>query len=108
MTVTLPPQLEAMIEEKVLSGRYADANEVVQEALRLLDERDRLQRLRAALAIGLEQIERGEDVEYTPELLGVIDQAALRKFRDGKQPMPDVVPWTPAPLPFAGGQRGLR
>ena len=60
MNVTLPPQFEAMLEEKVTSGRYADASEVIQEALRLLDERDRLQHLRAALAIGLEQIERAK------------------------------------------------
>jgi antitoxin ParD1/3/4 len=92
MTVTLPPQLEAMIEEKATSGRYADASEVMEEALRLLDERDRLQHLRAALAIGLEQIERGEDVEYTPELLDEMDQAALTKFREGRQPKSDVVP----------------
>jgi antitoxin ParD1/3/4 len=62
MNVTLPPRFEALVEEKVMSGRYADASEVIQEALRLLDEHERLQHLRAALALGPEQIERGETV----------------------------------------------
>lgn len=39
-------KLEALIEEKVESGLYTSASEVVREALRLLDERDQMLALR--------------------------------------------------------------
>jgi antitoxin ParD1/3/4 len=40
MNVELTPELKQLIEEKVKSGRYDSATEVVQEALRLLEQRD--------------------------------------------------------------------
>src|SRR5262245_22535008 len=40
------PELEAVIDAKVESGRYTSATEVVREALRPLDEADHLQELR--------------------------------------------------------------
>ena len=43
MNVNLTPQLEEMIRQKVDSGMYNSASEVVRDALRLMDERDRLQ-----------------------------------------------------------------
>jgi antitoxin ParD1/3/4 len=92
MNVVLTPQLEAMIRERVESGRYASAADVVEEALRLLDERDRLEHLRSLLAVGLDQARRGETVEYTPELLEEIRQRAIERFRRGELPNPDVCP----------------
>ena len=46
MNVSLSPKLESLIQEKVTSGLYASASEVVREALRLLEERDRLREIR--------------------------------------------------------------
>ena len=61
MNVSLTPQLEDFVKDKVKSGRYHSASEVVREALRMLEERDlRLADLRKEIAIGLEQAERGE------------------------------------------------
>src|SRR5260370_7878781 len=42
MNVNLTPQLEEMIRQKVDSGMYNSASEVVRDALRLMDEKDRL------------------------------------------------------------------
>ena len=42
MNISLTPQLEEMIRQKVDSGLYNSASEVVREALRLMDERDRM------------------------------------------------------------------
>ena len=42
MNVNLTPQLEDMVRQKVSSGLYTSASEVVREALRLMDEQDRL------------------------------------------------------------------
>ena len=40
--VNLAPQLEDLVRSKVSSGMYTCASEVVREALRLMDEQDRL------------------------------------------------------------------
>ena len=90
MNVNLTPQLEAMVRRKVESGLYNNASEVVREALRLMEERDSLQRLRAALAIGQEQLDRGEGREYTPELMEEIKRQATENARLGK-PIPDEI-----------------
>lgn len=42
MNVNLTPHLEDLIKKKVASGLYNSASEVVREALRLMDEQDRL------------------------------------------------------------------
>lgn len=42
MNVNLTPQLEDLVRSKVASGLYTSASEVVREALRLMDEQDRL------------------------------------------------------------------
>lgn len=46
MNISLTPQLEELVKKKVESGLYGSASEVVRAALRLLEERDRLQGLR--------------------------------------------------------------
>ena len=46
MNVNLTPQLEELVRSKVASGLYTSASEVVREALRLLDEQDRLREAR--------------------------------------------------------------
>ncbi len=46
MNVSLTPELEALVRHKVESGRYLSASEVMREALRLLEERDKLEELR--------------------------------------------------------------
>lgn len=42
MNVNLTPQLEDLVRAKVSSGLYTSASEVVREALRLMQEQDRL------------------------------------------------------------------
>jgi antitoxin ParD1/3/4 len=92
MNVSLTPQLEAMIRERVDSGRYSNASEVVREALRLLEERKQLEHLRSLIAVGSEQAERGELIEWTPELMDEIDRRAEERFLRGEEPDPDVCP----------------
>jgi antitoxin ParD1/3/4 len=63
--VSLTPELEALIQEHVRSGRYTSASEVVREALRLPEDRDELRRLRLAelrskVAAGLDSLDRGQ------------------------------------------------
>ncbi len=65
MNVNLTPELEKLVREKVASGLYNSHSEVVRESLRLLVEQDRLrearvENLRSALAVGIQQADRGE------------------------------------------------
>jgi antitoxin ParD1/3/4 len=92
MNVSLTPELEAMIRQQVDSGRYNNASEVVREALRLLDEHERRQHLRSLLAVGLEQAQRGELVEFTPELVEDIVRRAKERFLRGEEPDRVVCP----------------
>ena len=92
MNVSLTPELENLVRQKVQTGLYNNASEVVREALRLLDERDRTRRLREAIGVGLAQAERGETTPLTPELLARIIQDAEEMARQGQQPNPDTCP----------------
>jgi len=65
MNISLTPELENFITNKVGSGLYNSQSEVVREGLRLLMERDRmvevrLDELRRQVAVGLEQARRGD------------------------------------------------
>jgi antitoxin ParD1/3/4 len=92
LSVTLAPQHEAFIRKKIESGLYSDADQVLGEALRLLEERDKLATLRAAVAIGDEQIARGEVVEWTPDLMERLKREATENARNGKPIKADVRP----------------
>jgi antitoxin ParD1/3/4 len=46
MEIVLPPEVEKLVEEKVASGEYPTAADVLRAALHLLDERDRVYRAR--------------------------------------------------------------
>jgi antitoxin ParD1/3/4 len=46
MNISLTPHFEAMIREKIASGSYNSASEVVREALRLLEQEDRMRALK--------------------------------------------------------------
>jgi antitoxin ParD1/3/4 len=64
MKVSLTPQLQKFIEQRLKTGMYETASEVVREGLRLLKERDdadrrRLDALRADIAIGVAQADEG-------------------------------------------------
>ena len=72
MNVSLTPEQVRFIEEKVQTGRYQTAAEVVREGLRLLMERDSdaqrrfdawREEVRRKIDLGLEQAKRGELVD---------------------------------------------
>jgi antitoxin ParD1/3/4 len=46
MNINLTPRLEELVRNKVSSGRYTSASEVVREALRMMEEQDRLRVLK--------------------------------------------------------------
>ena len=68
MNVNLTPHLEDMVRQKVNSGLYTSASEVVREALRLMDEQDslraaKLEQLRQDIRAGLDS---GPAADWNP------------------------------------------
>jgi antitoxin ParD1/3/4 len=66
--ISISPEFKQFIKGQVALGAYATPSEVVGDALRLLQlhERDRealASGLRQKIAVGLEQLDRGETVE---------------------------------------------
>ena len=92
MAISMDPQLEELVHRKVASGLYGDANAVLREALELLDKRDRFEALRAAVAEGMAEIERGEYVTWTPELMDQLRHEAEEEERLGVPLCDDAIP----------------
>jgi antitoxin ParD1/3/4 len=59
MNISLTPELEKLVQDKVASGLYTSASEVIREALRLLRERDLRQEIK--LSELRSEIQRGLD-----------------------------------------------
>ncbi len=62
MDITLTPETERLVQEKIQRGQYASVDALVQEAVyRLVEENEEeLQETRAAIDGALEQSRRGE------------------------------------------------
>jgi antitoxin ParD1/3/4 len=81
MNVSLTRELEKFVNEKVESGRYSSASEVIREGLRLLQEHEELKQreiaaVRAKIDRGIAQLERGE---------GIPGSEAVRTLRRNRQ-----------------------
>ena len=68
MSIALKIEQEQFIEKKLKTGKYSSADEVIFEAFRLLEERDRhyeqwLQDTRQKVTDGLAQLDRGEGLD---------------------------------------------
>jgi len=65
MNVSLTPELERFVNERVERGLYPTPSEVVREALRLLKDRDLARdQIRADVQAGFDQLSRGEGRAY--------------------------------------------
>lgn len=78
MNISLTPQLEKLVQDRVKSGRYTSASEVIREALRLLETHDRaidngLAQLRADIEAGLRQLDEGKSSPF--------DDAAVERIK---------------------------
>ena len=68
MGISLRPETERKIRDQMEAGGYPSVDEVVQEGLRLLEERDRMKKsdldeVRRKIAVGLQQLDRGEGID---------------------------------------------
>jgi len=77
MNLSLTPELQQLIQNKVDSGMYANASEVVRDALRRMDERDPWRDLREFLAPRIAAAKRGDNVSESFE--SMIAEAETRR-----------------------------
>lgn len=84
MNVSLTPELEQYVQEKVSSGLYYSASEVIREGLRLLKEREQLQQMR--LQELRQDIQAGVDSGEVTSLNMQAVKAKARQRRQQRQP----------------------
>jgi len=88
MNVSLTPELEKLVTQKVESGLYQSASEVIREGLRLLDDQDRIREVhlhavRKKIKTGLDQLDRGEGIPGDQAYARMKQRSAA--FRKGKR-----------------------
>lgn len=87
MEITLPAELEKLINEKIESGYYDSPGEVVREGLQLLKEQDQLRQirreeLRGEIQKGIDDIREGRYKTYNSG-----EELAEEIIRRGKERM---------------------
>lgn len=86
MNVSLTPELEKYVQEKVETGRYTSASEVVREALRLLEQKDQdreraVKAFQAQLDQGLAQADAGDLVDGEEVFAKIRQKSRLRRAK---------------------------
>lgn len=89
MTVQLAPEIEALIQRHLASGRYDSETDVLLNAFEALDERqrERFVQLQQKVREGFEDPVR---ISVTPELIEEIEREVEARYSRGEQPSPDV------------------
>ena len=82
MNVSLTPELEKLVNQKVKTGRYQTASEVVREALRALEERDQVAAMR--LHELRKEIQKGLRGKATPLDMEEIKRETRRRITTAK------------------------
>ena len=86
MNISLSRELEQLVQQKVESGRYRSASEVVRAGLRLLEREDErtevlLTEVRAEVQAGIGQAERGELVDGEEAVARAKRRASAKRRR---------------------------
>ncbi len=73
MTVEIPSEYQQFVANAIACGEFKTEGEVVAEALRILEERRQTtEYLRREMQVGLDELDRGEYVEF--------DEVSLKEF----------------------------
>ena len=68
MNISLTPEQKKFVESQIAKGKYANTQQVVDSALKLLERKEQsyqqwLEETRQKVTVGLKQLERGEKVD---------------------------------------------
>ncbi len=94
MNVTLPPDLEQRVRERIARGDYDNSDALIQEAVHRLIEEDEsdLASLRVRLQQADAEIDRGEGLEYdehtTKDLARDIHERGMRRLGELQKSSP--------------------
>ena len=93
MIISLTEEFENYVAQKVESGLYHSASEVIRDGLRLLKQRDelhqsRLAELRKDIAIGIDQADRGQVQPFNEETTARVKARGRKRLaaKDGSDP----------------------
>ena len=91
MRITLTPEVQAQIQDRIERGRYPNADAVIVKALEVLDaqEHARLLKTRELVLAGLNS---GPGEELTEELWDRLEQEAEEAYQRGEKPSAHVCP----------------
>lgn len=92
MVIQLSPETAARVREFVDRGGYDGPEAVLDEALHVLEERDKLERLRELIAVAEAQAARGQVKEWTPDFMDRLKREAAENVRMGKPFRDEVIP----------------
>ncbi len=93
MHINLSVEMEGFIKSKVASGFYSNATEVIRDAIRRMQaEETRISAWQSAIKQGVDQLDRGEGIAYSPAVLENITQSAIEAMHSGKPMDADVLP----------------
>ena len=85
MNISLTKEFEAYVDQKVESGLYHSASEVIRDGLRLMIERDELHQsklaeLRKAIDVGVDQADRGQVHPFDEETSNRVQVRGRKKL----------------------------
>ena len=93
MNISLTKEFESYVSQKVESGLYHSASEVIRDGLRLMKERDdlhqsKLSELRREIAVGADQADRGQVKPFTEETSNRVKARGRKRLnsQDGADP----------------------
>lgn len=87
MNVSLTPELEKYVQDKVRGGLYTSASEVVRESLRMMHDfedlhKKRIKELDDSIAIAMQQMQRGQKISGSDSYKKM--KAKIKKVSQGK------------------------
>ena len=72
ITATIPSEFEPFIQFQLATGRYQSTEDIVSDALRLLQNQN-LENLQKEIQVGIDELDRGEAIV-------IDDERGLRRF----------------------------
>jgi Arc/MetJ-type ribon-helix-helix transcriptional regulator len=88
----LSPRVQAQVDRMMRETAYDDVDDLLEDALRLLEDERTLAVLTDMLSAARDRMASGEGTEYTQEVHDRILERARESRRQGKRPNPDVCP----------------
>lgn len=84
MNISLTPKLEGYVKDKVATGLYNSASEVIREGLRLLEERDNIKQIQLAslkqdLEAGAKSLDAGQGRAFDKDYIKAQGKKLLAK-----------------------------